>query len=152
MWYLGRNFLLVVFITALLCGCGKEEVPVETEPPYLPETQVTFSEYGDNIVLTLGDGSAFKEYDSISAIIYPNKEDITQVVELYYTQGNSLNDFVKGYYAGVESDNKSELKDGGFTADGKFYYIKKTETNTYFIITGSEVYEAYCRELLDSML
>ena len=61
---------------------------METEPPYLPETQITFSEYGDNITLTLSDGSAFKEYDLISAVIYPNKEDITQVVDLYYTQGN----------------------------------------------------------------
>lgn len=138
---------VVLLCALLLVGCGKKEEPVETEPVYMSATDVTFDSYDTAMHYTVPDDMAFKSIDENHAEVVLNKEDGT-TASIDYIQGNSLNDFTKAYYMGLNDNTRSQIVDDSFTTDSTYYGFIKSDKNVYVMVKGPIGYKDKCAEML----
>lgn len=144
-----KNLFICLFICSLVVSACSKEVPVETEPPkpeYLDITEASFTTYGDLITLVIDSNEAIQSLTDSELVILPNRGEFT-TVSVEYIQGNSLNDFMEGYYNGLPNTT-SELVDGKFTTDSKAYGFLITEKNNYLLFKAPLEMKDYLSELM----
>lgn len=137
--------ILILLCSLMLVGCHKEEV-VETLPPYYDVTQLTFTVYEDNLIIPVEQGSVQEVSNTEVSLLHDN-----MVIRVDYIQGNSLNDYIEAYYAGVEDVTKTSLVDNHFQTSTTCYAFYKSANRNYVMISGPVAAKDYCSELLSNI-